>query len=203
MNFITLGYQIRVAVSQIEELDSELRSGFLLNPSTEIQLSVDPSVWPERQDAAMYELLFEDAPQSPNDRPNGLDLYRLKTLTAEIVEMLRSFDGCLIELSVLESDAERLTSLHAIEPHQGVYSEFGRWDALGIDVCDDWRKSAVANVDIGGSWSEIRRVHGAHTNAWGLFSSVEAARSYADRFAQLVPEHAPFSPWRIRRFAAL
>jgi hypothetical protein len=197
--FKVLGYQLRSDIALIEALGLNERNRFLLNPQVITQLSVDRAVWADVKNASVAKLLFEDFEDQPSAKPNGLELYQLRGGDVDIDGALQGFSGCLVELSVLEQDVERLIETHAILLSNAPKRNNG-WDLMGIDVCDDWHHSALANIDIGERWEMVRDVYSNDTNSFGLFTEIARSRSYAERFGRLVPEHAPFVPWRVRRY---
>jgi hypothetical protein len=73
-------------------------------------------------------------------------------------------------------------------------------DSLGYDVADRYHLSGLSNCGLSAEEiGVVRKQFAAHINPFGLFSDPLVAADFRASCGQLVPEHAPFCVYRIRR----
>jgi hypothetical protein len=73
---------------------------------------------------------------------------------------------------------------------------------LGYDVADRYLLSGLSNCALSAEeLEELRKTWAHRINPLGVFDKVSDAASYVNTCDLLIPEHAPFSAYRIRRLA--
>jgi hypothetical protein len=175
-----LGCQYRISLSSLAAIAPGMEySRYSLRDKVSVQLSVDPQVWPlasfegspmRRGDMLEAELQAEDFPLMAFD-----EFLKRSSEEASVLVFLSRWDSVITE------------SKDAFCP-ESMECEF-----IGFDVCDEIYRSAIANIGLGDKWDEVRMKYMMHTNGFGLFVDAHVARSYADEFSVIVPQHVPYS----------
>jgi hypothetical protein len=75
-----------------------------------------------------------------------------------------------------------------------------RFNSIGYDVADRHLLSGLSNCALSeAELADLRREWTDRINRFGLFEEVESAVGFKEVCDQLVPEHAPFCAYRIRK----
>lgn len=189
---IVLGFDVRRPIAQQIWTD-ERRSKFLIRPEVPLPVSVDRDVWPA---LAL----------------NPDDSYPL-FLWGSVSEILAAFP----EVRRSESDSPLIVEIAAVAAGQesSTYWEriiFGRLnleedavltitaECLGYDVADRYLVSGLSNCMLfPEELAVVRKDWSEAINISGLFGEVEVAKAFRAVCDRLIPEHAPFEVYRIRR----
>jgi hypothetical protein len=193
---VTLGFDVRERIGERSAgaWSEERRSRFLIRPEVRYPLSVDRSVWP----------------QASGRRNEEAPLY----VWGSVAEILVAFPGVLskrptspivIEIAVLATghSAQRWRDLFqgVLRPERDSALEVG-FQEYGYDVADRSLLSGLSNCMLSSEELEsLRTTWKGSVNSLGLFSEVGEAAKYSGVCDSLIPEHAPFSAYRIRRVA--
>jgi hypothetical protein len=187
-----LGFDIREPLGRPSGWDDDRRSRFLIRQSVERPLSVDRSVWPA--------LDSEKNEQNP--------LY----LSGSVHQILRdrpelatgsSGDPVIIEVGAVEDEQSaeywRRVFYGYLRPHEDT-GITARFDDLGYDVADRYLLSGLSNCALSEQeLAALRREWTDRINRFGLFEEAASATSFKDVCDRLIPEHAPFCAYRLRR----
>ena len=77
-------------------------------------------------------------------------------------------------------------------------------DCLGFDVADRYFVSGLSNCMLSGEELAVSRKDWSKAiNTWGLVNDSEAATAFRAVCNRLVPEHAPFEVYRVRKIAVV
>jgi hypothetical protein len=75
-------------------------------------------------------------------------------------------------------------------------------ECLGYDVADRYLVSGLSNCQLSAEeLAAVRKDWSEAINGWGLLADSEAAKAFRAVCNQLIPEHAPFEAYRMRRVA--
>lgn len=168
---LVIGFDIRVAPVFSDESDSKLA------------ISLDPSVWASRRDAAPGEALSIYEISRISDKSNGLNLFVTPpTLPVPTGYVLAAFDA-------LQDTVEYMCESFGLQPSLEFASdELKDWgfSFLGYDVVDLWTQSS-ALVGVGDLI-----VDNAVRNAHGLIERKDEGITAAKFADGIDPERAPF-----------
>jgi hypothetical protein len=191
-----LGFDARTPIAQQSSLwDDTRRRDYLIRPEIVSPISVDRGVWPA-------------VSVNPDE---GYPLF----LWGSISEIAGAFPKVattatdaplIVEIAVVATDEESLKYWEGII--------FGRVDpqkdrkftlaseCLGYDVADRSPISGLSDCQLSADeLAAIRKDWSRAINAWGLFDDAEDAKAFRTVCNRLVPEHAPFEAYRMRRIA--
>lgn len=190
---IVLGFDARIPVAQQGALWNDTRrSDYLIRPEIPSPISVDRAVWP--------------AVSVNPDEGYPLFLWgSVNDVVGAFPNVGRAGDApVIIEIAVAATDRE------ASGYWEGIIS--GRVDArkdrrftlaqecLGYDVADRSFISGLSNCKLSaGELAELKKDWSRAVNAWGLFGDTEDAKAFKAVCNHLIPEHAPFEAYRMRR----
>lgn len=193
-SLIVLGFDVRGPIALQNGIwTGERRSKFLIRPEVRSPISVDRDVWPA---LAL----------------NADETYPLY-LWGNVREVLMAFP----EVARPDSDSPIVIELTAVgtDREASVYWEriiFGRvnreedralkitMECLGYDVADRYLVSGLSNSMLSEEeLAVIRKDWATAINTLGLFGDSKAAEAFREVCNRLVPEHAPFEVYRMRK----
>lgn len=194
MELTLLGFGLRRPFAeQHSNWPEERRSQFLIRPEVPIPISVDCGVWP----------VFVANP----DKTYPLHLW------GSVSEILTTFPDT--ERNLIESPVIIEIAVAATDKPSSAYWEqmfFGRVevekdrnlditrDCLGYDVADHYFVSGLSNCMLPGDELTVIRTDWSEAiNSWGMFRDLKSAIAFRAVCNDLVPEHAPFETFRIRK----
>jgi hypothetical protein len=170
----------------------EQRSKFLIRPEARGPLSVDRAVWPsgtevqnEQYPLYLWGSVTQILRASPNFVPG------------------RSDSPVVIEIGAV-TDAQSSqywedTFYGWLHPEEDTTVELV-FQEFGYDVADRYLVSGLSNCMLSPEeLRELRKNWAKRINGFGLFSKADEAVTYASVCDPLIPEHAPFFAYRIRR----
>jgi hypothetical protein len=191
---IILGFDVRRPIAhQNSNWSGERRSKFLIRPDIRSPISVDPDVWP----------LLKANP----DESYPLHLWgSVSDILAAFPEAARWGEDspAILELATVATDEQSLGYWEGIffgrvKPENDSAIQIAS-ECLGCDVADRFLVSGLSNCML--SQEEltlIRKDWSKLINTWGLFDNSETAKGFRAVCNRLVPEHAPFETYRVRR----
>ncbi len=199
---IVLGFDIRHPLDDLSfsRWDQERRAQYLIRPEVRWPVSVDPVVWP--------------APSAEQVNQHPLSLW------SSVAEVLAACPAAASHGSSAESNIPVVIEIGALRDSQSVRywerimegfvqpeaDDAGQYatDSFGYDVADRYLLSGLSNCGLSAEEIGIvRKQFAAQINPFGLFSDPVVAADFRVSCDQLVPEHAPFCIYRIRRIKPL
>ncbi len=191
---IVLGFGIRKPVDQQGSLwQAERRSSFLIRPEIPSPVSVDSDVWP----------VLAVNP----DETFPLFLWgSVSEILAAFPEAARTgrHSPVIIEIAVLATGEQSSRYWEGIifgrvNPEKENALKIAP-ECLGYDVADRYLVSGVSNCMLfQEELAAVRKDWTDAINIWGLFEEAEAARAFRPVCDRLIPEHAPFEAYRLRK----
>lgn len=174
----------------------ERRAGFLIRPEIESPISVNPGVWPVLA-------------RNPDEN------YPLH-LWGSVSEILAAFPDAghcrsdspaIVEIAAQATDGRSSAYWEGIpfgrvgpEDDSAAYAVDIPLESLGYDIANRYLVSGLSNCMLSpDELAVIRRDWSRAINPWGLFDDSGLATAYAAACDRLIPEHAPFETYRIRR----
>ena len=193
-SLIILGFDVRRPIAQQNATwTDERRSKFLIRHELRSTISVDRDVWPALalNVDEMYPLYlwgslsevlmaFPEAARLDSDSPIVIEIAAVCTQK----EPLMYWEGIICGRLNLEEDrALKVTT-----------------ECLGYDVADRCLVSGLSNCMLSEEeLAVIRKDWATAINTWGLFGDSKAAEVFREVCNRLVPEHAPFEVYRMRK----
>ena len=170
---------------------SERRERFLIKPEVAAPLSVDRSVWPRP-------LSLVASGTAIGLWPSVLGVYSdlLNAPEAAVVIEIAVFRSGLINSNIAAAFTGTLrTDLDRVLKPQ--------FETYGYDIADDFMLSGLNNCELApDELARLRATWSAAINRHGLFEDLEDAHRYSTVCDAVIPEHAPFMVYRIRRVVA-
>lgn len=169
----------------------ERRTKFLIRPEIQWPLSVDNMVWPSVAVSRM---------------PAALNLW---FSIGQILEVLPDLafqnadSPVLIEIGAVHDDQSSQyweDLVNGWPQPRGEYEIKTGVQELGYDIADRYLLSGLSNCMLDPTeLAGIRRAFSQRINSFGLFDQVGHAADLRIVYNELIPEHAPFCVYRIRR----
>ena len=193
---VILGFDIRSFIASSATWTRDRRLRFLIRPDIPVPLSVDRGVWP--------------AIVRPPDQANPLELWNSLESAERLLSSGQSIDASagaaiLIEIAVLPNERE-VSYWRQITFGCGVQEKTDQEDFfedLGFDVADRYLLSGLSNcAHPSERISALRLEWSSRVNSFGLISNPRWAGEFVSIVDRLVPEHAPFFVYRLRRIAS-
>jgi len=191
---IIIGFDLRGPIAdQNSSWSEQRRSRFLVRPEIPSPISVDSAVWP----------VFAGNP----DRTYPMQLW------GSVSEILAAFPQAaqadcnsptIIEIAVITTDLQSSrrwegTLFERVRPEKDSAVEIAL-DCLGFDVADSYFVSGLSNCMLSvEELSSVRKDWSEAINSWGLFGDSGAAKAFRAVCNRLIPEHAPFETYRMRK----
>lgn len=195
---VVLGFDARrPIVDQHLNWPEERRAKFLIRPETPSPISVDSAVWP----------VFAANPDESYPLNLWSSVSEIFTAFPRAARRL-SESPAIIELAVVATDQQSLgywqgIFLGRVKPEKDSALDITP-ECLGYDVADRYLVSGLSNCMLSQEeLSVIRKDWSGAINIWGLFEEAEAARSFRTICDRLIPEHAPFEAYRMRRLGLM
>jgi hypothetical protein len=167
------------------------RSRFLIRPDVRGPASVDPSIWPEipANKSETYPLPLWRSLRELLRACSKIDLQNAESVLA-------------IEIAIVVDEQSKRywedVFYGYLRTHDDVDIDFAT-DEIGYDVADrflvsGWSNCMPSTEELG----DIRTKWSAKINSVALFGDQDDATAFCSVCDRLVPEHAPFSAYRIR-----
>jgi hypothetical protein len=195
---VILGFDVRTPFAdQNSSWSKERRSKFLIRPEIPSPISVDSDVWPafaanpdETYPMQLWGSVSEILarfPETEGPESGAPTIIEIAVITTD-EKSLRHWEGMLFKRVRPEKD-----SALKISP-----------DCLGFDVADRYFVSGLSNCMLSGEELAVSRKDWSKAiNTWGLVNDSEAATAFRAVCNRLVPEHAPFEVYRVRKIAVV
>ena len=193
-SLIVLGFDVRrpIALQKVIWTD-ERRSKFLIRPEVQSPISVDRDVWPalalnvdETYPLFLWDSVgeiptaFPEVARQDSDSPIVIEITAVGTNRESSVYWERIIFG---RVKREEDRALKITT-----------------ECLGYDVADRYLVSGLSNCMLSAEeMAVIRKDWSTAINMWGLFGDPGAAEAFREVCNRLVPEHAPFEVYRMRK----
>ena len=189
---VVLGFDARSSLNGPSGWTNERRSQFLIRTDILQPASVDRAVWPA--------LSTRSNPEHP------LDLWiSFSRLLAIFPQLARDagVSPVAIEISVIADeqafDYWENTFFGQARPQDDNRLKLTA-EELGYDIADRYLVSGLSNCMLSPhELADIRRTWSEQINLFGLFSSTANAAAFRQVCDRLIPEHAPFFVYRIRK----
>ena len=192
---LVIGFDIRAAPNAPNGWDDDRRSRFLIREDVERPLSVDRSVWP--------------AIDPGRNEDNPLFLWRsVHRILAEHPGLAAPTSGpAVIEIGALEDEQsggywQRVFHGYLRTEEDAVLVI--KFSALGYDVADRYLLSGLSNCALPrDDLALLRQKWVGRISPSGLLQREEHAKEFKEVCDRLIPEHAPFCAYRIRKVTAV